>query len=91
MRETDAGQMRLNAGLDRQNRRERRRPSSGVSGQVGAGIGPVTNCVFELINKNIILLLQFNWLYQGPRPTGAICRLAMPFTGVVSLSGNMFH
>ena len=35
----------------------------------------MTNCVFEFVKKNIILLLQFNWLYQGPRPTGAICRL----------------
>jgi len=33
------------------------------------------NWVFIFKLKNIILLLQFNRLYQGPRPTSAICRL----------------
>ena len=37
--------------------------------------GPMKNCVFIFKLKNIILLLQFNWLYQSPSPTGAICRL----------------
>jgi hypothetical protein len=46
LRHTDAGQMRLNAGLER--RRLRAPDSSGVSGQVRVGIelGAVTNYIF---------------------------------------------